>query len=198
MALRSRFPKGTDIIGLIVVCCCDGAKMYNVKPMYTNETLFGGAPTAIKAIKGTFSSHANRESFPALPEFKSAQQDIMKTMARYGYTSIDAKYGRRYGSFVAHNNAKTSFVVVGLVHVETVTATISHSKHAQLLLDGRALWLSLKQKFPVRTCVFYYGTVPLPPKGEPFRAELIGSTYMAVKPKPKPPKKKRVSKKKKK
>lgn len=184
-AMYRLLPPGTRVVGVVVVCANDGARIYDVNPMFTREHLFVGAPTAIKAVSGTFSAGPGRSvSFMGMPTIEGARADILRAVARLGYTAIDTHKANRYGSFVAHDTAKTSYLVVALVYVQTEVAKMGHRKYAQLLLDARALWISLKRKKTVRSCVFYYHNGSGSPSDPVFRTEFIGATHIEAAAKP--------------
>jgi hypothetical protein len=184
MAMRAVLPKGTRVIGLVVVCTSDGARIYDVEPRFSQSHLFAGAPTAIRAISGTFdAANHNPVSFVPMPTLKVAEEEVLRSVGRLGYTSVDKKRGSKLGSFVAHNTGKTSYLVVALVYVQSNTAKMGHRKYVQLLLDARTLWISLKRKKTVRSCVFYYCENRAPGQDALFQTEMVGSAHLAVTPK---------------
>jgi hypothetical protein len=176
IGLARELDPATRIIGLVVVCCSDGAaKMYDVEPRFVSRTHFkpvvAAAPTRSPATA----------SFLKLPESPEVQAQVLTRLKSLGYHAIDKRGTGKYGSFVVRSRPPGGFAVVALVYAPNTDHVLSTGKQNRLVSDAKALWTAKKKKNAVRALVCYYS------ENSPdfiHRTEFIGIAHKAVAPRP--------------
>jgi hypothetical protein len=143
LALARQLPR-TRIIGKVVVCLKDDARVYDVRDEFVNPAFFTGSTPAKREPAA--------RSF-AKPESKSGKANIMTAVAALGFRTAEPLL--RYGSLVA--SAGDTLLVVGLVHSDPKTKAVAQRRR-DMQAETKRLWLAKKKKRPVRGCLLYYST----------------------------------------
>jgi hypothetical protein len=144
LALRSHFPVGTVIKGIIVVAAEDKqTATYRIEPRWANPLWFSG----VKKV-----AHVDTVSFSKLPTSVRNRDLILTHVTEMGYTQVDEKF--KFGSFVAYRGK--SYIVIVLNHMKSTDDPISVTKTRQLELDIDELWKKKKMKISVKGCMLCY------------------------------------------
>jgi len=154
MALKTLLPNST-IKGLVVVCTCDGAKMYDVDPYFSDEKHF-----QVSSLRPQLGSYVKTVQFQPLPKRKESLDVIAMMLKKHGYPfKVLSSFSSKYGSFTISVSAK-AYLVVALCLSE---GGVGNKKQRQLSDDITKLWLDKKKKVKVNGCIleFSSGTNPV-------------------------------------